>query len=233
MAKKQTQGNEHTACASMKNLPISTKHSVEISNSLRYKSVKYAKAFLEEVSELERAVPFGRFNKDTGHKKGMGPGRFPQKAAKEFLKLLKSVESNAQDRGLDSSNLKIIKLVPNKAAIPMGGGRHRYGTKRTHLEVEVKEMSTKKRDTPKKEKNVVKNEESKVIETPKVEKKEAKEAFQQLEIQRIELDALLAENALQGIARAGQAEEEKEEISNKDYAEKALTGDYNGKEKTE
>ena len=72
-----------------------------------------------------------------------------------------------------------------------------------------------------------------VISNLEKQKKEAKEAFQQLEIQRIELDALLAENALQGIARAGQAEEEKEEISNKDYAEKALTGDYNGKEKTE
>tara|TARA_Y100000310_G_C20641616_1_gene794272 strand:- start:535 stop:1176 length:642 start_codon:yes stop_codon:yes gene_type:complete len=156
-------GTEHLASASAKNLSISTKHSVEISNSLRYKSVNYAKTFLEEVSNLKRAVPFGKFNRDLGHKAGIGPGRFPQKAAKEFLRLVKSVESNAQDKGLDTSNLKIVKLVPNKAAIPMTGGRHRRGTKRTHLEIEVKEMGNKKRDASKKEikKPLVKEEEAK------------------------------------------------------------------------
>lgn len=74
-----------------------------------------------------------------GHKKGMSTGRSPVKAASEILKLLKSVESNAHFKGLNTGSLKITKFVANRAPIPMGGGRHRTGTKRTHLEVEVKE----------------------------------------------------------------------------------------------
>jgi len=139
MSLKPKLGPEHIAKASAKDLPVSTKQCVEITRSLRYKNTGYAKKFLEEVSALERAVPYTKFHKDLGHKRGMGPGRYPQKAAKEFLALVKAVESNAQVKGLDISNLKIIKLVANKASIPFTGGRHRHGTKRSHLEIEVAE----------------------------------------------------------------------------------------------
>ncbi len=153
MANKTNLGKEHMAQASAKNLAISTKHSIEICNALRYKTVGYAKRYLEEVIDLGRAVPFKRFNTDTGHKKGMAAGRYPQKAAKAFLALVKSVESNAQSKGLNSSNLKIVTLLSNKASVPVTGGRHRRGTKRTHLEIEVKEAITKtptKKAAPKK-----------------------------------------------------------------------------------
>lgn len=141
---------EHCAQARSLNLPISTKHSVEISKSLRFRSVAYAKKFLEGVAALDRAVPFHRFKRDVGHKPGMAAGRFPQKAACAFLRLMNSVEANAQAKGLNSSSLKIVKLVANKAAIPMTGGRNRSGTKRTHLEVVVAEVERKE----KKEKKV-------------------------------------------------------------------------------
>jgi hypothetical protein len=49
-----------------------------------------------------------------------------------------------------------------------------------------------------------------------------------------EVDNARAEQLLSGTSNAGQeVVEKKEEMSNKDYAEKALEGDYNGKEKTE
>src|SRR3989344_5830239 len=129
----------HLAAAKALNLPVSTKHCIEICDSLRYKDVSYAKRFLEEVAQLKRAVPFKKFVMNTGHKKGMSTGRFPAKAALEILKLLKSVEANAQFKGLNASSLKITKFVANRAPIPFGGGRHRTRTKRTHVEVEVKE----------------------------------------------------------------------------------------------
>lgn len=135
---------EHSARASANNLPISTKHGIEISRFLRYKSVAEAKKLLEEVIALKRAVPFRRFKRDIGHKAGMAAGRFPKKAAGEFLGLMKAVEANAQFKGLDSSNLKIVKILANKASVPLTGGRHRRGTKRTSLEVEVKELAAKK-----------------------------------------------------------------------------------------
>lgn len=142
------QKNIQTAIANARNLPISTKHSIEISNFLRYKNTVDAKVLLDGVVAKKVPVPFNRFNRDIGHKKGIGPGRFPQKAAKEFLSLLKNVEANAQSKGLDASSLKIIKILANKASIPMGGGRNRYATKRTHLEIEVKEVKKKEKKSP-------------------------------------------------------------------------------------
>ncbi|MEK6939315.1 MAG: 50S ribosomal protein L22 [Nanoarchaeota archaeon] len=129
----------HLAAAKALNLPVSTKHCIEICDSLRYKDVSYAKKFLEEVVALKRAVPFRKYVMNTGHKKGMSTGRFPAKAASEVLKLLNSVEANAHFKGLNTGSLKITKLIANKASIPVTGTRHRTATKRTHLEVEVKE----------------------------------------------------------------------------------------------
>lgn len=169
------QNMAHIAVARALNVPISTKHCVEICRSLRFKDVSYAKKFLEEVSTLQRAVPYKRFIQDTGHKAGMSAGRYPQKAAKEILRLLKSVESNAQAKGLDTSNLKIIKLLANKASIPFSGGRHRTGTKRTHVEVEVRERFAKKKEEIKTKSAVTEAKKEELKKTEPVLKSAAKE----------------------------------------------------------
>jgi len=173
--KIKEQGTEHIASAKAVGVPVSTKHSIEISKFLRYKPLSFAKAYLSEVIDLKKAIPFKTFNRDRGHKAGMAAGRFPEKAAKEFLKLLNSAESNAQFKGLNVSNLKIIKLLANKAAIPMTGGRNRTSTKRTHLEVEVKELRVKKVDNKRAvKKDSSSKEPSKLVkETPKPIEKEA------------------------------------------------------------
>jgi len=188
IAKNNTKNSGHTAAARAMNLQVSTKHCIEICSSLRYKKTSFAKKFLEEVSSLKRAVPFRKFTRDVAHKAGMSSGRFPKKAAKEILKLINSVEANAQAKGLNTSNLKIIKILANRAAIPITGGRHRTGTKRTHVEVEVKEGKVEaKKQEVKKEKKVerkgseIKKTEEKVEEktveakpTPSIQKEEAK-----------------------------------------------------------
>ena len=185
MTTKKTANPEHFARANSFNVPISTKQSIEISKSLRYKRTNYAISFLEEVIGLRKAVPFKTFNRDMGHKAGMSSGRFPQKAAKEFLRLVKSVEANAQFKGLNTSNLKITKLVANKGVVPITGGRHRRATKRTNLEIEVKEVSGKEKKE-KKEAKVVKKEEKNVpVTETKVEEKvaEVKDAVETKEVE--------------------------------------------------
>ena len=152
MATTQTK-DVHVAKARSTSLPISTKHSIEISKYLRYKSVAWAIAELEAVVAMETAVPFTRFNKDMGHKAGMSAGRYPVKAASHFLRLVKSARANAEDLGLDAENLKISKIVANKASNPFTGRRMRGSSKRTHIEIEVKEMAAKpaaKKSTSKK-----------------------------------------------------------------------------------
>ncbi len=165
MATKTNVEKGHMARAKMSSLPISTKHSIEISRHLRYKTLSESKKILEDAVALKKAIPFVRHHRDLGHKKGIGPGRYAPNAAAQFLKLLNSVESNAQDLGLDASNLRIRKIVANKASIPQSGGRVRGSPKRTHLEIEVEEF------TPKEKKKFVprKREAKKVV--PKTEAK--------------------------------------------------------------
>ena len=136
---KQIDGKD-IAKASATSLPISTKQSIEVCNFIRNKKLEKAKAILERVLEKKEAIPFKRFGSDTGHKKGkIGTGRYPQKTAEEILKLLNSVEANAQDKGLNTDDLKIIQLIANKASTPWRFGRkRRRKSKRTHIEIIVK-----------------------------------------------------------------------------------------------
>ena len=122
-------------------LPVSSKHAIEICRMIRNQKVEKAKAMLEKVVELKQAVPFKRFYKNVGHRKGsMGPGRYPTKAAEQILSVLESAEANALFKGLDSSELIITKSVANKASRPMRYGRKRRGkSKRTHVEIIIAE----------------------------------------------------------------------------------------------
>ena len=146
---------KHTAKARALNLPISTKHCIELGRELRYRSVAAAKVYLENVISLKQPVPFKRFTRDMGHKRGpLSSGRYPIKAAKEFLSLVKLVESNALHNGLNSSSLKITQVISNRASVPMSGGRQRSGAKRTHLLISVEEgikKSKSKKENSKKE----------------------------------------------------------------------------------
>ena len=58
------------ATAKSLNMPISTKHCIELARNIRYKTTKTAKRFLEGVVGLETAVPFRKFRRDMGHKSG-------------------------------------------------------------------------------------------------------------------------------------------------------------------
>lgn len=168
MANKQIKvQEEHLARAKTHSLPVSTKHCVEICRTLRYKTISQAKKILEEVFTFKKAIPFKRHKKDTGHKPGIAAGRFPQKASKEVLRLLKAVEANAQFKGLNTSSLKITKILANKAPAPSTGGRHRHTTRRTHLEIEVTETKEKK-----KPKDSSPPEAKKEAKKPKVKKEE-------------------------------------------------------------
>ncbi|MBW2983682.1 50S ribosomal protein L22 [Candidatus Woesearchaeota archaeon] len=155
---------EHMAKAVGTSLSISTKHAIEICTLLRCKELSYAKELLKKAIEKKQAIPFTRFNKDVGHKPGIGPGRYPKKASGEILKLLECVEANAQFKGLNTSELVINHICAHKAGKAMRYGRQRGRTsKRTHVEVMVKETAKKKAEE--------KGKEAKPKETKKAEKK--------------------------------------------------------------
>ena len=94
-----------TSKAIAKELPISPKFSREICRMIRGKKVDDAIRMLEEVVELRR--PVRRYNYGVAHKSGVGPGRFPKKAAAAIIKVLQSAKSNAEYKGLDADNMRV------------------------------------------------------------------------------------------------------------------------------
>ncbi len=129
-----------------RDLPISVKHSVEVCSFVRGKNLQMAKKILREVILGKRAVPYHRFIFDLGHKKGVAAGRYPQRTCEEILKLIESVETNAQFKGMNTTHLRIEHIIAHKASEPYHGGRHRgRRMKRAHVEIVVKEHAPKKR----------------------------------------------------------------------------------------
>lgn len=130
-----------------RSLPVSEKFSVEICNFIRNKSTSKAKEILKSVIEGKKAIPFKKFNKDLSHKKRIGPGRYPKKSAIEIIKLLESVEANAQFKGLNTSNLEIKHICAHLASRPWRYGRQRRRkAKRTNIEIIVKEKKEEKKE---------------------------------------------------------------------------------------
>ena len=117
------------------NLPVSTKHSAAICKFIRNKKIESAVADLEQVLVLKKAVPM---KGEIPHRKGKGmmSGRFPKKAAQNFIRLLKSLSANTDHNGLE--NPIITEASANIGSRPYGKfGRVRR--KRTHVKIKVKE----------------------------------------------------------------------------------------------
>lgn len=151
-------------------LPISFKQSVEICNFIKNKNVSDAKKLLQSVVEKKTAIPFKRYISDLGHKKKIGPARYPESASKEFIKLIDTVEANAQFKGLNTSTLFIAHISAHKSAKAWHYGRQsRRRMKRTNVEIVVEETrETQRVFVPQKSKGFFR-------ETKKTESKETKQ----------------------------------------------------------
>jgi len=109
-------------------MPISPKKTYEVLNVIRGLPVARARTILEAVTEERRAIPFRRYNQETAHKRGIGPGRFPQKVARHVLQVLANAEENAEYEGLDADRL-VVKVAASargrirKASMPRAHGR--------------------------------------------------------------------------------------------------------------
>jgi large subunit ribosomal protein L22 len=98
-------------------LPISPKKTYEVLNAIRGLSVERARELLEAVVALRRPVPFRRYNQETAHHRGTGPGRFPKKVAKNVLAVLKNAEENAEYDGLDAERLYVKVAASGRGRI--------------------------------------------------------------------------------------------------------------------
>ncbi len=100
---------ETTACARGKDMRCSPKHSRNIVRAIKGMKVEAAKQFLTEVTELKTAVPMVVRNRKVHHRRGkIGPGGFPEKAAGRVLDVLTNAEANAEYKGLETGNLRVV-----------------------------------------------------------------------------------------------------------------------------
>ena len=105
--------------SSLREKNISHKHAREVAVAIKGLSIEKARDYLQAVINKKRAVAFRRFKNQVGHKAdpGMMSGRYPQKTAKEFIKVLDNLESNAEYKGMDLDRLKIINATVHKGVL--------------------------------------------------------------------------------------------------------------------
>ena len=98
-----------TARAYGRDLDCSPKSGRNVAIAIKGMPLARAKQFLEEVIEVKTPVPFRVRNRKIHHRRGegFGPGRYPVQVAKCFLKVLDSVEANAEYKELDKDRLVI------------------------------------------------------------------------------------------------------------------------------
>jgi len=105
---------EKTARAVGKEMPISPKAALEICRNVRGMPLAKAKTFLEGVVAGTQAVKYRRHLYQITHQKGgIGPGRFPKKAAHHILQVVTDAEANAEYKGFDIEQLRVLHIAAN------------------------------------------------------------------------------------------------------------------------
>ena len=103
------------------------KHCYHIAKAIRGMNAAEAVGYLEDVIAKKRAIPYTRRsrrgrggNTMAGHRKGkMGPGKYPNKASKEFIKLINSAMENARQRfdTIDAEDMTITHVAAHRGQV--------------------------------------------------------------------------------------------------------------------
>lgn len=141
--------DESTAKTSGRDLRVSPKAAREICHTLKRMWLRDARRLLQDVVEKRRPIPYRRHRKEVAHRAGIDgwyAGRYPVKAAQVCLRLLDSLEANAEHKGLDIERLRIVHAAAQRARvlkryIPRAFGRSSPDFERLcHIELAVREV---------------------------------------------------------------------------------------------
>jgi large subunit ribosomal protein L22 len=106
-----------TAKAMLRDRSVSLKHSKAVARAIKGRTVADAEEYLHAVIDGERSVPFKQHNSGMGHRSdidGWDAGRYPEKASKEFLKLLENAKNNATEQGFEGETMEIMHVAAHK-----------------------------------------------------------------------------------------------------------------------
>ena len=113
---------DRLAKASGRDLRIKPTPEREVCAVIKGMKLEQAKRYLEKVIQLKQSVPFRRHKKKQAHRKDLKQynwyaGRYPQKTAARIYEILTSVESNAEFKGLDTEQCRIIHAATHRGRI--------------------------------------------------------------------------------------------------------------------
>ena len=129
-----------------KEMPISPKFTREICGMVRGMKVNNAIKTLEGVIALETPVPLKRYNKRVSHKQGVGPGRYPKKAAAAVLGVINSAVANAEYKGLNVDDMVVKTITASRGRVTPGhmprahGRATEWNQDTVNLEVIIEEV---------------------------------------------------------------------------------------------
>jgi ribosomal protein L22 len=130
------------------NLPVSTKTSMALCRFIKNKNPSQMIFALEKVQNMQIAVPFkGEIPHRKGFKEGYARGRYPLKTSGYFIKLLKSLVSNAKTNNMDAEKIIVTIAKADKASSPVRGTRMGFGRKRfkrSNIYIEAREKTKNK-----------------------------------------------------------------------------------------
>jgi len=132
---KQTKEKKEEAVVRGLSLHVSKKQCMYICRFIKNKSIDKAMLDLEQVIKLKRAIPF---KGEIPHRKGMMSGRYPVKASKLFINLLKGLKGNISVNNLDLDKTVIYFASANWASRPLR--REGRKAKRTSVTLKAREI---------------------------------------------------------------------------------------------
>lgn len=128
-------------------LRTSWKNAINVARAIQGMKVREAEKYLEAVVALKRPVPFRVRNRKVAHKRGIGPGRFAKKSAQATLTVLKNAINNAEYRGLDPDEMRIIHASAYKGRqlkgfLPRAHGRAtKFNEETSNIEIIIREVA--------------------------------------------------------------------------------------------
>jgi ribosomal protein uL22 len=98
------------------------KHAREVCNAIKGMKLERAKAYLQNVIDYKETVTFTKFTGGCGrhaqaknHSASGSKGRWPQKASKMILDLVRNAEANAEMKGISVDDLIVSHSQANRA----------------------------------------------------------------------------------------------------------------------
>lgn len=136
--KQQVLNKKEEAIANGRSLPLSRKQCQYICSFIKNKPIDSAINDLEQVIKFKKIVPF---KGEIPHRKGKGimSGRYPIKAAKIFISLLKGLKGNVILNQMELEKTRITLASASWASRPMRKGS--VQGKRTHVRLAAKEVA--------------------------------------------------------------------------------------------